>query len=122
MANDKMRIWDALGKTRGCFWCLVDTSNPDSCWLWRGRTNYSGYGLFSKYRAHRVSWVLTYSEIPDGMCICHRCDVRSYAVRGRSESPIVWERSKRQTVLGMTCTRNNAKAPDTSEHRTPHLF
>jgi hypothetical protein len=37
-----------------------------------------GYGLqkfHGKTRlAHRVAWMLAHGEIPDGLCVLHRCD------------------------------------------------
>lgn len=64
---------------------------PNSgCWLWIGPMNGLGYGWFSlfkfrkidtkrssSYRAHRVSWMFSRGPIPPGMCVLHRCDVRS---------------------------------------------
>ena len=53
------------------------------CWLWLGAINSpGGYGQFycngSKHgrRAHRVSYELYKGPIPDGLYVCHRCDVR----------------------------------------------
>ena len=50
------------------------------CWLWKGGLNGSGYGrLFSKdtgpLLAHRYSYTLHVGEIPDGLCVLHRCDM-----------------------------------------------
>jgi hypothetical protein len=53
------------------------------CWVWTGTVLKSGYGNF--YRgdelgaetAHRWSYVHFKDEIPDGMFVCHKCDVRS---------------------------------------------
>jgi len=63
------------------FWPKVEKS--DGCWLWRGGKGPRGYGWISLGRkndggesAHRVSWRLHFGEIPDGMFVCHRCDVR----------------------------------------------
>jgi hypothetical protein len=51
----------------------------DGCWLWTGSRDEDGYGRFRfhgpKRRAHRVSWELHRGEIPDGLIVCHRCDV-----------------------------------------------
>lgn len=54
---------------------------PNSgCWLWVGATNSTGYGFLSaKPRtlyAHRVSYEVHHGEIPNGMFVCHKCDVR----------------------------------------------
>lgn len=53
------------------------------CWLWIGTVNYWGYGHFYELnpkkivKAHRKSYELYKGPIPDGMCVCHKCDVRS---------------------------------------------
>lgn len=61
------------------FWRSVDTSGD--CWMWTGAKSFSGYGhLTSNNRrvlAHRVSYEINVSPIPDGMVICHSCDVPS---------------------------------------------
>lgn len=70
-------LLEELSSTRGCFWCLANITGHDDCWIWTGRISEKGYGLFSKYRAHRVAWVLANnSAIPNDICVCHRCDVR----------------------------------------------
>jgi hypothetical protein len=54
------------------------------CWLWDGFL-VGGYGrLRMTYDpsdptelAHRASWILHRGQIPKGMMVCHRCDVRS---------------------------------------------
>lgn len=57
------------------------SEEPNSgCWLWHACGHKLGYGLF-RYRrktqkAHRVSWMLHCGEIPDGLKVMHRCDVR----------------------------------------------
>jgi len=57
---------------------------PNSgCWLWLGAVDHkTGYGHFSSTRsnitgAHRASWQLHKGAIPTGLCVCHKCDVRS---------------------------------------------
>ena len=63
------------------FWAKVDKSaGPDGCWLWTASKVTCGYGGFSvghrTLRAHRIAWELVNGPIPDGLCVCHRCDVR----------------------------------------------
>jgi len=63
------------------FWERVDRSGGSrACWLWRGSVSSGsiGYGTL-KFRnsfeyAHRVAWVLSEGDIPDGKEILHRCD------------------------------------------------
>ena len=65
------RFWRRVMKTRGC-------------WLWHGATA-KGYGQLSAgerhqlVTAHRVAWTAAHGRIPDGLCVLHRCDVRSCA-------------------------------------------
>jgi len=60
----------------------IDKSGgPDACWLWKASTDTVGYGSFEwrkkKHKAHRAAWSEAYQrEIPPGMVICHKCDVR----------------------------------------------
>ena len=55
---------------------------PNSgCWLWIRSGNEQGYGSFWLNKrgmaAHRASWILHRGPIPEGMQICHKCDVPS---------------------------------------------
>lgn len=60
-----IRFWDKVNKT-------------NHCWLWTGPLKEGRYGSFyfrkKGDRAHRVSWVITYGDIPEGLCVLHRCD------------------------------------------------
>lgn len=60
-----------------------ESVEPDmfgGCLLWAGGCGTAGYGTFTfggiNSLAHRVAWILEYGEIPDGMWVLHRCDVR----------------------------------------------
>lgn len=59
---------------------VVDYQDKESCWQWRGIQNSNGYGRFplnDKHRlAHKVSFEMFVSEIPDGLNVCHKCDNR----------------------------------------------
>jgi hypothetical protein len=58
---------------------LRKVAKGDGCWLWRGAPAHFGYGQFGmdgrNWLAHRASWFLHNGPIPDGLFVCHRCDV-----------------------------------------------
>ncbi len=64
------------------FWPKVQKG--DGCWEWQAVVSNKGYGMIAgpggrfarKLTAHRVSWMLHYGDVPDGMCVLHRCDNR----------------------------------------------
>lgn len=73
--------------TAARFWQKVDRQGPDDCWLWQGTKRspnkcglvYGDFGITQDgrqvaYRAHRLSYIFTHGEIPDGYDICHSCD------------------------------------------------
>lgn len=62
----EMRFWGKIKKT-------------DSCWLWQGCVNTTGYGMANwagrkNIVAHRLVWTLLKGEIPAGLEACHTCD------------------------------------------------
>jgi Na+-translocating ferredoxin:NAD+ oxidoreductase RnfC subunit len=61
------------------FWSKV--IKTDTCWLWSAAKADNGYGVFrlnpSKLiKAHVFSWSLHNDLSPDGLLVCHSCDVR----------------------------------------------
>ena len=61
------------------FAALTDPSANDDCLLWTGRKDEKGYGRIgyrgrASQRAHRVAWEMRHGDIPDGLCVLHRCD------------------------------------------------
>lgn len=59
-------------------WAKVDKT--DTCWLWTGHINTSGYGQIRwggpKARAHRIAYELEVGPIPEGLELDHLCRVR----------------------------------------------
>lgn len=64
------------------FWAKVSYSE-DGCWEWTGNRSY-GYGVVCRkrnckpmfVRSHRLSYMLSYGELPLDLCVCHKCDNR----------------------------------------------
>ncbi|TXH09407.1 MAG: HNH endonuclease [Spirochaetes bacterium] len=59
------------------FFRSVNPTDIEECWLWTGRTDKHGYGTISEgrnYRAHRVSYVIHFGKIDNGLLVCHHCD------------------------------------------------
>lgn len=55
---------------------------PNSgCRLWTAHVNEDGYGIMwwagEMQKAHRLSWMAHRGPIPDGLEVCHHCDVPS---------------------------------------------
>lgn len=61
------------------FWKKVDKSG--NCWLWKAYIKTNGYGQFQiekkPYLAHRISWIIHNGDIPNGLQVLHKCDVRN---------------------------------------------
>jgi hypothetical protein len=63
-------------KEASCYWGKI--RKDESCWIWTGCRDTSGYGL-TTFRGrcqgvHRLSWRIHRGEIPKEMCVCHGCD------------------------------------------------
>jgi hypothetical protein len=60
---------------------VVKGAGPDACWRWTGHVKPEGYGQVTlggkKKLVHRVSYELNVGEIPIGLSVLHRCDIRS---------------------------------------------
>lgn len=58
----------------------VEQDPNGGCWLWSGANRF-GYGRASyggvNYQAHRLSYQTFVGEIPNGLHVLHKCDVRA---------------------------------------------
>lgn len=58
------------------FWSNVDKSGE--CWVWTAGKDEHGYGNIKiegrRVATHRFSYATFVGAIPDGLCVCHRCD------------------------------------------------
>ena len=70
-----------LKRLEGRFWSKVDKSCSSGCWKWLATLSGAGYGQFRVHSrwvgAHRVSWQLSYGDIPEGKLVLHKCDVKN---------------------------------------------
>lgn len=63
------------------FWRHV--KKTPTCWLWTGNLCAPGYGIYKPEKnkpaksAHRMVWEMNYGNIPPGLLVCHKCDVRN---------------------------------------------
>ena len=46
------------------------------CWIWYGRKNEAGYGLFRGRGAHRAVYEMFIGEIPKGLELDHLCKIK----------------------------------------------
>lgn len=101
------------------FWARA-RKQEDGCWIWTGATRgHMGYGA-AQHRAlrrleatHRISWMLTHGEIPQGMFVLHHCDVplcvnpeHLYLGSALDNMRDKCERGRRPTVAGAANPRS----------------
>jgi len=61
----------------------VERITESGCWIWTNCLDSLGYGSFRRkfrgitQRAHRAAWKAYKGEIPTGLYVLHRCDIRS---------------------------------------------
>lgn len=60
---------------------MVNFAEVQDCWNFQKTSKSTGYGgLMQNYKqtdSHRISWEVFFGEIPENMCVLHKCDVRS---------------------------------------------
>lgn len=54
--------------------------DKNDCWIWLPKSRTFGYGQYGfggkNYRAHRLSFHAFIGQIPEGLFVCHKCNVR----------------------------------------------
>lgn len=88
------------------FWSKVALPVGEGCLLWMAGLNGGRYGKFSlggQYQsAHRVSYVLAYGPIPEGLVLDHLCRVRHCVAPLHLEAVT----QRENTLRGMTGHHN----------------
>ena len=60
----------------------IHVNEATGCWEWAGfippyPRNYGRLAVNKKSReTHRLMYEVTFGQVPDGFCVCHKCDVR----------------------------------------------
>lgn len=71
--NDIARFWGKVDKESSSIFY-----NGTRCWEWNGSRHGKGYGHLqvgrSNHKAHRVSYVVAFGNIPQGLQALHHCD------------------------------------------------
>lgn len=75
-----MTMTDVPAKARDGFMERFIPEPNSGCWLWLGPVNWDNYGTMTLrgrgIGAHRFSWLIHRGQIPEGMRVLHKCDVR----------------------------------------------
>lgn len=62
------------------FWDRVEPVPLAGCLLWTGPVDHGGYGQIKiggkRFMVHRLAYENMHGPIPDGLLVCHHCDVR----------------------------------------------
>lgn len=81
MEKQKSKNGRYISDHKDIFYRHVEIDAADKCWEWKAYKNLRGYGQTKiggrngkHMLSHRLSWLVHFGEIPDGLHVCHTCD------------------------------------------------
>jgi hypothetical protein len=105
------------------FWSHVPNRPDAGCWNWNDRDT-GGYGLVwigpknQKILAHRLSWLIHFGDIPQGLCVCHHCDNKRcirpdhlYLATIKQNNRDAWARGLCESIRNRKYYRGGEKGP-----------
>ena len=77
--GDPMATSRIVGNDQARFNSHIGPPDDNGCVPWLGAPDGSGYGTLhivgrGAIKAHRYAWEQVNGPIPNGLCVCHRCD------------------------------------------------
>ena len=78
MGTEKViNLIDEKSRDRFSKYAVIDDMDPDACWGWTAAKCAKGYARFfyknTSQNAHRISWMISFGEIPKGYVVCRTC-------------------------------------------------
>jgi hypothetical protein len=104
-----------LGRPAIPFWKKVAFDNVHLCWEWKAGKDSNGYGNHrhkgKATGAHRVSYELIISSIPEGLELDHLCRNRS-CVNPYHLEPVTHKENTRRGLIKTHCVRGHPRTPE----------